>query len=189
MAENSLKKVYSKNVPLLAFEAVFFIFAAVLIFLMPLQVMATLTILFGIILALFGLYQILGGFFAKEKEGSGKVINIFFGIVNLVLGLVFFLQPVGSMIALVYIFAILFLIKALRTFVIALEMSRAKVGPYGLEIAISIFMAALAVLVLFYPALGAKMAMYFIGATLILYALADTHMYVELTKIKKRTSK
>ncbi|MCL1785889.1 MAG: DUF308 domain-containing protein [Alphaproteobacteria bacterium] len=187
IVSESIGKLYGDNSPLLLFESVLFLFAAILIFLRPVQVFATLTWLLGAALALFGIYQLLAGFFDTKKNSSEVFAGIFVGIVNIVLGLVFFLQPVGTMFVLVYIFAALFLVKAIRTFILALDMRRAKAGRHALDIVMSLGMGALAVATLFFPLLGAAAAMYFIGATLVLYAFANFHMYGELAKLKEKS--
>ena len=183
----AVQKVYSKSAPLLLLESVLFVIAAVLIFVRPLQILATLMLVFGIVLGVIGIYQLFVGFFGGNRENSSeKTLSLIFGTINIALGLVFFFQPVGSMFVMVYIFALLFLIKAIRTFILSLEMFRARAGYYFIDILISVGMAGLALLVLFYPKLGAVSAMYLIAITLLLYAFAGLHMYLELLRLKKK---
>jgi len=184
-SNKSLKKIYAQNAPLLLFEAALFAFAAVLIFMRPIAVLATLTFIFGIVLGLSGLYQLIFGIFGKETEPYEKTLNVIFGVINIALGLVFLFRPISSMIALVYIFAILFLVKAIRTIIISLDMMRTKSGHYALDIVVAIIMATVAVLALLFPAFGALTAMYFIAVTLALYAVADIYLYAELANTKK----
>lgn len=183
----SLKKLAAQNAPLLLLEAALFTFAAILIFMRPIQTLALLTLMFGIVLLVFGLYQLLFGFFGKENAPHEKTLSLVFGVINIVLGLIFFLQPVSSMVALVYLFAILFLVKAIRTIVIAVDMMRSKSGHYAIDIVVALIMATIAVLALLFPAFGALTAMYFIGVTLALYAAADIYLYMELVQVKKVT--
>lgn len=180
----AIKKLYTKSAPMLMFEALLFIVAAVIIFIKPVSILATVTVLFGIVLAFLGLYQLFVGLFGGETDMSGKTWNIILGLAKLILGVIFFFQPAGSMITVIYIFAILFLIKAISTFVFAIRMLRAKFGSI-LDLLTSIIMIALGILVLFFPTFGVVTTMYFVAITLIFYAIADLVMYSKLLKLKK----
>lgn len=181
----AVNRLYTKSAPLLVFEAILFGFAAILIFVKPIAIMATLTMLLGIGVGLFGIYQLFVGLFGGERDMAGKTMNIVLGIVGIIVGIVFLAQPQGSMIAVVYIFAIMFMVRAISSLILSIRLWRAKFGNYMLDIVMSLLMIALAILVMFFPGFGMVTAMYFLAATLLLYAIADISMYSKLLKLKR----
>ncbi len=183
---SAIKRMYDKTAPLLLLESILFIIAAVIVFIQPIQILTVLTLMFGIVLALFGLYQTFAGIFDSGRDASVRSMNIVFGIVNVILGVVFFMQPAGSLFAIIYIFAALFLFKGIKALILSVQLWKAKFGHYVISTMLSLAMIALAVAMLFIPAIGAITAMYYIGAILLFYGLSDMYIYSELRKLKKR---
>lgn len=180
----SIKKLYNKSAPLLVCEALLFIVVSVLMFIKPVAFLAVLTFIIGIALVLFGLYRTIAGFIVSRDMGGGW-FDVLFGIINVVLGVLFCVYPVGSMISLVYVFAVLFLFKALRALIFAINMIRAHFGHYWFNLIMSVILIALAVALLVYPVAGAFAVVYYLAITLLLYAAADIYMYIELLRLKK----
>ena len=106
--------------------------------------MTVLTIIIGVALILFGLYRAIVGFIASRGMGGGW-FDVLFGLVNVVLGFLFCIYPVGSMISLTYVFVVLFIFKSIRVLIFAINMVRAKFGHYWFDLVMSIIMIALAV--------------------------------------------
>lgn len=185
IVRKSIQKLYSKTAPLLMFESVLFLFAAVLFFVHPLQILAALTVVMGAVLALFGLYQIFIGLFSSSEENPSKAFNAVFGIVDIIIGIVFFLQPAGSMIAIMYVFAALFLFRSIQYLILSIRMWQANFGHYVINTLLSLAMIVMAVLIFFFPGLGAVTAMYYVGVILVFYALSNLFMYRELFKLRK----
>lgn len=182
----SVQRLYDKSAPLLICEALLFGLAAVLMLIKPVAILTALTFVIGIALILFGLYRTIAGFVVSRNIGGGWV-DVLFGLVNVILGVLFCVYPAGSMISVVYIFVVLFLFKALRALIFAINMARAKFGHYVFDLIMAIILVALAVFLLFYPVAGAVAMIYYLAITLLLYAAADIYMYVELLRLKKLT--
>ena len=180
----SIKKLYNKSAPLLVCEALLFGVAAVLMFFKPVAFLAILTFIIGGALVLFGLYRTIAGFITTRDFGAGW-FDVLFGLLNVVIGVLFCIYPVGSMISLTYIFVILFMFKALRALIFAINMTRARFGHYWFDLIMSIILIALAVVLLVYPLAGAVAVVYYLAATLLLYAAADVYMFIELLRLKK----
>jgi uncharacterized membrane protein HdeD (DUF308 family) len=187
VARQAIKKLYNKSAPMLLFEALLFFAASVLLFIKPVAILATSIAVFGIVLAFVGLYQLFVGLFGEENEMSGKTMNIILGGLKIILGAIFFIQPSGSMITIIYVLAILFLIKATVTLVFSVRIFKAKFGSV-MDLLTSAVMIALGVLILFFPKFGLITAMYFIAITLLFYATVDIGMYVRLLRLKKMVS-
>ncbi len=180
----SVKRLYNKSAPLLICEALLFGIAAILMVVKPVAILTALTLVIGIALVLFGLYRTVAGFVVSRDAGGGWV-DVLFGLVNIVLGVLFCIYPVGSVISLIYIFIVLFLFKALRALIFSINMIRAKFGHYWFDLIMSIILIALAIFLMVYPMAGAVVMIYYLAITLLLYAAADVYMYIEILRLKK----
>lgn len=180
----SVKRLYNKSAPLLICEALLFGIAAILMVFKPVAILTALTFVIGVALVLFGLYRTISGFVVSRDMGGGW-FDVLFGLVNVVLGVLFCIYPVGSIISLVYIFVVLFLFKALRALVFSINMIRAKFGHYWFDLIMSVVLIALAIFLMAYPMAGAVVMIYYLAITLLLYAAADVYMYIELLRLKK----
>lgn len=180
----SVKRLYNKSAPLLICEALLFGIAAILMVVKPVAILTALTLVIGIALILFGLYRTIAGFVVSRDVGGGWV-DVLFGLVNIVLGVLFCIYPVGSIISLIYIFIVLFLFKALRALMFSINMIRAKFGHYWFDLIMSVILIALAIFLMVYPMAGAVVMVYYLAAVLLLYAAADVYMYIEILRLKK----
>ena len=180
----SVKRLYNKSAPLLICEALLFGVAAILMVVKPVAILTALTLVIGIALILFGLYRTIAGFVVSRDVGGGWV-DVLFGLVNIVLGVLFCIYPVGSIISLIYIFIVLFLFKSLRALIFSVNMIRAKFGHYWFDLIMSVILIALAIFLMVYPMAGAVVMVYYLAAVLLLYAAADVYMYIEILRLKK----
>ena len=180
----SVKRLYNKSAPLLICEALLFGVAAILMVVKPVAILTALTFVIGIALVLFGLYRTIAGFVVSRDMGGGW-FDVLFGLLTVVLGVLFCIYPVGSVAALVYIFVILFALRAILSLIFSINMIRARFGNYWFDLIMSIILIALAVFLLFYPMAGAVVMVYYLAITLLLYAAADVYMYIEILKLKR----
>ena len=180
----SIKKLYNKSAPLLVCEALLFGVVAVLMFIKPVAFLAILTFIIGGALVLFGLYRTIAGFITTRDFGAGW-FDVLFGLLNVIIGVLFCIYPIGSMVSLTYIFVILFMFKALRALIFAINMARARFGHYWFDLIMSIILIIFSIILLVYPLAGAVAVVYYLAITLLLYAAADVYMYVELVRLKK----
>ncbi len=180
----SVKRLYNKSAPLLICEALLFGVAAILMVVKPVAILTALTFVIGIALVLFGLYRTIAGFVVSRDMGGGW-FDVLFGLLTVVLGVLFCIYPVGSVAAVVYIFVILFALRAILSLIFSINMIRARFGNYWFDLIMSIILIALAVFLLFYPMAGAVVMVYYLAITLLLYAAADVYMYIEILKLKR----
>ncbi|MDE6250756.1 MAG: DUF308 domain-containing protein [Alphaproteobacteria bacterium] len=184
----AVRRLYDKSAPLLVCESLLFVVAGVFLLIKPVAILTALTFIIGIGLVLFGLYRTISGFVTSHNIGGGW-FDVLFGLVNIVLGVLFCVYPVNSLISVVYIFVILFLFKALRALIFAINMVRAKFGHYIFNLIMTIILVALAVALLFFPLAGAIAMVYYMAITLFLYAIADIYMFIELMRLKRIVDK
>jgi len=183
----SVKRLYNKSAPLLICEALLFGVVAVLMVIKPVAILTALTLVIGIALILFGLYRTVAGFVISRDMGGGW-FDVLFGLLTVVLGVLFCIYPVGSVISMVYIFVVLFALRAVLSLIFSINMIRAKFGHYWFDLIMSIILIALAVLLMVYPMAGAVVMVYYLAVTLLLYAAADVYMYIEILRLKKLTN-
>lgn len=181
---SSVKRLYNKSAPLLICEALLFGIAAILMIIKPVAILTALTFVIGIALVLFGLYRTIAGFVVSRDAGGGW-FDVLFGLLTVVLGVLFCIYPVGSVAAMVYIFVILFMLRALLSLIFSINMIRARVGHYWFDLIMSIILIGLAVFLMFYPMAGAVVMIYYLAVTLLLYAAADVYMYIEILRLKR----
>ena len=180
----SVKRLYNKSAPLLICEALLFGVAAILMVVRPVAILTALSLVIGIALVLFGLYRTIAGFVVSRDAGGGW-FDVIFGLLTVVLGVLFCIYPVGSITALVYIFVILFMLRALLSLIFSINMIRAKFGNYWFDLIMSIILIALAIFLMVYPMAGVVVMIYYLAITLLLYAAADVYMYIEILRLKR----
>ena len=180
----SVERLYNKRAPLLLGEALLLGVIALFMAFKPLAVLTTLMFVLGCGLILFGLYRAIAGFVVARPYGGGWV-DVIFGLANVVLGVLFLVYPAGSMIALLYVFLVLFLFKALRALIFAINMARARFGHWVFDLIVALALCALAIALLFWPMAGAVAVVYWLAITMLFYAAADVYMFIELRQLKK----
>lgn len=180
----SINRMYAKNAPTLVGEALLFVAAAAVLFIKPVLVLTIFTYVIGIALLIFGLYRMIMGFVASNDNAGGG-IDVVFGLVNIVLGTLFVVYPSGSLVSVAYIFVVLFFVKALRILVFAINIVRARFGHYMITLFGALVLFALALALFFFP-LGTFIAMtYYLAVLLIIYAVADIYIFIELSKLRQ----
>ncbi len=184
-----IKGLHKRTASFLLIESILFGLAALFIFVKPVEILTSLAFIFGLVLTVIGLYQSITGIFIKDKNTAGRNLTIAFGIVNVILGLLFLLQPSGALYAIVYAFAILFFVKSIKSLIFSIKLYKEKIGNYVIDIVISGVMLFLSSLILFFPELGLITFMYYIGIMFSVYAIADAHMYMEFLKLKEKHEK
>ncbi len=176
-----VRRLYSRSTTLLLCEAVLFAAIGVLMFIKPLWFLATVMCVIGIILAAFGAYRTIVGLAGDGRPGTSRGLDITFGLLNVLIGVLFCVFPFS----IVYMFAILFLAKAIQALVFSINMARARFGHYIFSLIVSVILVAIAVMILVFPAVGAVTMVYYLAISLLLYALADIYMYLELRRMKR----
>ena len=181
---HGVQRLYDRSAPLLLAEALLLLIAGIVMMWRPVGLLTILTLVLGGALILFGLYRTIAGFVASRGFGGGW-LDVLFGLINVGVGVLFCAYPLGSMISLVYVFVILFLFKALRTLVFAINMARVRFGHWVFNLVMSVILVGLAILLLFYPTAGAVALVVYLAITLLMYAFADIYMFFELRRLKR----
>jgi len=179
----SINRMYHKSAPMLIGEALLFVAAAAVLFIKPVLVLTVFTYIIGAALLIFGLYRMMSGFVATNDNAGG--IDVVFGLINIVLGLLFVVYPSGSLVSVAYIFVVLFFFKALRVLIFSINLARARYGHYWIILAAGLLLFALAVALFFFP-LGTFIAMtYYLALLLLVYAVADVYMFISLKRLRE----
>lgn len=179
------RRLYTKSTHVLLGEALVFALIGVLLLFSPVGFLTGIMMVLGGALALFGVFRMISGIMATREYGGGAM-DILFGIMNLVIGLLFFAYPTGSLVGIMYIFIVLFLFQAIRTFIFAINMVRLRFGHYIFNLFIAILTLVLAIALMFYPLAGAVVAIMMLGAILLIYACVNVYMFWQLRQLKKK---
>ncbi len=179
---NAINNMYHKSAPILVAEALLLGICAILMVFRPVAFLSIMTVIIGIGLIIFGLYRTIAGF-ATARNFGGGVMDVLFGIINVLIGVIFCVYPTGSMIGVVYIFVILFGVKAFQALIFAINMVRIKFGHYVFNLVMAIALVGLAVLLLVYPVVAPVMVVYYLALTLLTYAISDIYMFIELIRL------
>lgn len=182
---NYIQDLYNRSAPLLICEAALLVFAALLIVFRPIAMLTMMTFIVGIALILFGLYRTISGFIVSRTPGGGW-IDVIFGLVNILLGVLFCAYPVNSFVGVVYVFIALLLFKAIKALIFAINMARARVGHYAMDLTVAAVLFLLAILLMFFPMVGAITMIYMLAIILLMYAASDIYMFIELVHLKNR---
>ena len=180
-----IQDLYNRSAPLLICEAALLGFAAILIVFRPIAMLSMMTFIIGVALILFGLYRTIAVFMVSRAHGGGW-IDVIFGLVNIILGVLFCAYPVDSFMGIVYVFIALLLFKAIKALIFAINMARARVGHYAMDLTVAVVLFLLAVLLMFFPMVGAITMIYTLAIILLLYAASDIYMFIELVHLKNK---
>lgn len=180
----SVKRLYNKSAPLLICEALLFGAAACFMLFKPIVTLTMIMLIVGVALVLFGLYRTIAGFVVPRSAGGGW-FDVVFGLLTVVLGVLFCVHPTNSVEVAIFTFAILFALRALLALVFSINMIRAKFSFYWFDLIVAVLLLGLSVLMFVYPWLGGTILSAYLAATLLLYAAADVYMYVEILRLKK----
>lgn len=180
-----IQSLYNRSAPLLICEAALLGFAAILIVFRPIAMLTMMTFIVGVALILFGLYRTIAGFIVSRAPGGGW-IDVIFGLVNIILGVLFCAYPVDSFMGIVYVFIALLLFKAIKALIFAINMARARVGHYAMDLTVAAVLFLLAILLMFFPIVGAITMIYVLAVILLLYAASDIYMFIELVHLKNQ---
>lgn len=184
-ARDAAQKLYNHSAPILIAEAIFFAVVGIMLILRPVGLLTVITFIFGVVLMLFGLYRTAVGFAMSRNYGGGWC-DVLFGMINVMIGVLFCVYPIGSIVSLVYVFVILFLVKALRALGLAINMVRFRFGRYRLNLLMALVLLIVAMLLLLRPMAGAVAVVLYVAIMLLMYAAFDVYMFFELRRLKNR---
>lgn len=181
---HGVQRLYDRAAPMLICEALLLLCAGAIMLWRPVGLLTLLTLVLGGALILFGLYRTIAGFVASRGYGGGW-LDVLFGLINIGVGVLFCAYPMGSIVGLSYVFIILFMFKAVRALLFAINMARARFGHWIFNLIMSVILLVMAVILMFFPVAGAVAMVIYLAVMLILYAFADVYMFFELRRLKK----
>ena len=142
-----VQRLYDRAAPMLVCEALLFIVMGGLMLWKPVGLLTIMTLVFGGALVLFGLYRTIAGLIASREYGGGWQ-DVLFGLINVVVGVLFCAYPMGSIVGLSYVFIILFMFKAVRALLFAINMARARFGHWIFNLIMSVILLGMAVILM-----------------------------------------
>ena len=177
-----VKKIYRNTAPLLVGEAILFTVAGILMLVQPIEFLSVITFVIGAVLVVFGLYRV-SMVFVSNLGFSVGTYDVVFGLVTLVLGVVFCVYPHGATIGLMYVFVVLFMLNALRMLIFAVNMVRIGFGYYIVDLFIGGFMLVLSIVLLLFPMLFGGFLVACLAVYLFICAAIDVYMFLKLLNL------
>ncbi|MBO7508975.1 MAG: DUF308 domain-containing protein [Alphaproteobacteria bacterium] len=179
-----VNKIYRNTAPLLLAEACLFVIMSVLMLVKPVEFLSAVTAVIGGVLVLFGLYRVSMVFVSNLGFGIGS-FDVFFGLVTMILGIVFLAYPNGATVGVIYVFVVLFLLNALRMLFFAINMLRLGFGYYMMDLIAAIVMICLSVALLILPNFAIGIVVVCLAIYLVLYAAFDLYMFWKLYRLRR----
>lgn len=180
---DAINRLYRNTAPLLLVEAAVFGLVAVLMMANPVGILNAITFIIGGGLIVFGLYRISMVFVSELGFGVGT-FDVFFGLVTMILGIVFCVYPHGVALGIIYVFIVMFLLNALRMLFFAINMARVGFGRYRVDLIAAGVMILLSLVLLFLPDLAIGVLVWFVAIYLLLYAVFDVYMCLKLFRLR-----
>ena len=180
----TINRIYKNTAPILLGEAALFTVMSILMMVRPAEILVAVTFIIGAVLVLFGLYRVSMVFVSNQGIGAGS-IDLFFGLITLILGVVFCAYPHGAAVGLIYIFVVLFLINSLRMLFFAINMARIGFEYYLFDLIFAIVLVCVAAVLLFVPNLVGGMMVWFVAIYLLLYAATDVYIFIRLWRVRR----
>ncbi len=177
-----IKRIYRNTAPLLVGEAILFTIVGILMLVRPIEFLGMLTFIIGAVLVVFGLYRVSMVFVSNLGVSIGAY-DVFFGLVTLILGVVFCVYPHDAAVGLIYVFAVLFLLNALRMLFFAINMLRIGFGYYRVDLIASIIMLVLSGGLLVFPEIAGAIMVVCLAIYLFVYAAIDVYMFLKLLNL------
>lgn len=177
-------KIYRNTAPLLLAEAAVFCGVAILMMIKPVEILNAITFVIGGGLVLFGLYRTSMVFVSNLGFGVGT-FDVFFGLVTMILGIVFCVYPQNAALGIIYVFIVMFMLNALRMLFFAINMARIGFEHYLFDLILGGIMVCLSAVLLFLPNLAIGILVWFIAIYLLLYAAADVYMFMKLFRLRR----
>ena len=177
-----IKRIYRNTAPLLVGEAILFTIVGILMLVRSIEFLSVLTFIIGAALVVFGLYRV-SMVFVSNLGFSIGTYDVFFGLVTLILGVVFCVYPHDAAVGLIYVFAVLFLLNALRMLFFAINMLRIGFGYYCVDLVAAGIMVVLSALMLVFPTITGGFLVVCLAIFLLLYAAIDVYMFLKLLNL------
>lgn len=180
-----MQRLYNKSAPMLILESVLFAVFGVFMLIQPVGFLSVMVTLFAIMLMLIGGYRVVSGLVASQEYGGGWM-DVLFGMFDIIIGVLFFAYPIGSVIGIIYLFVILFIMHSVRSVIFAINITRARFGHYILNLILSLILLGVAISLLFFPLAGAVLGVWIMAILLLVYAMVDIYMFIQIYRLRDK---
>lgn len=182
LVKDKIQRLYNKSAPMLLLEAVLFAVFGAFMLIQPVGFLSVMVTVFAVVLLLIGFYRVVSGLVASQEYGGGWM-DVLFGLFNIIIGVLFFAYPIGSVIGMMYLFVVLFIVQSVHSLIFAINITRARWGHYVLNLILSLGLLGVAVSLLFFPLAGAVLGVMILAILLIVYAIADLYMFIQIYRL------
>ena len=154
-----------------------------LLIIFPIQVVKTITIIFGIAALISGgiiLYSAITGRFKGEKSNIFPLLE---GGLNVIFGLILILVPSISVPILAILVGVWVIIEGILRISASLELKKAGMESWGKSLFVGLLFLVLGILVIFHPELTTKVLTIWIGVAILVFGLVNIFIVNQIKKI------
>lgn len=180
--KDTIKKIFNMSI----FSSILFIVIGLLLFIKPGETLRLISYIIGGLILAFGIYGIIK--FTKEEK-KGFSIDLSYGILSLIAGLIVILNPEALASIIPIIIGIWIVINSSLKIQYSFFMKNESNKRWKATLILSIVTLVCGILLLFNPFKAAAYAIQAVGGIIILYSLIDLiESFMVKSKVKKITT-
>ncbi len=164
-------------------KGVIFAIIGLLLIIYPIQVVKTITVIFGIAALLTGAFVLFSAISKRTKGEKGTVFPLIEGALSVVFGLILILIPSLSMTILAIMVGVWIIIEGVIRISVSLDMKNGGIDSWGKSLFVGLLFLILGILVIFHPELSTKALIIWIGVALLIFGLVDILIVYQLKNI------
>lgn len=162
---------------------ILFIIVGILVFLRPGESYVALSFVFASLVVLSGILEIVGGINTPAHYGRGWMIAA--GVIELILGIILFCNPVALLTVLPYVMGFWLILRGFTSIGVAGDLMGYGIKGAGWTLFFAILVVIGGVLVLLNPIFGFGMIVVILGVSLIVAGINLITFAIHLNKLKK----
>lgn len=162
----------NKDIPSIV-SAIVFLIVGALLFTNPNMVIAIISYTIGIVLILIGIYSCIKNYYNTKQNSNTPITELTFGIIMMIIGIVFLLLANSIGVALQYVFGAFMLFSGINNLINALQLNKDDKN-----FIVQIIVASLLILGGLYTILKSNLAFEIVGIVMMIYATLEIVSFI-----------
>lgn len=164
-------------------KAVIFAILGLLLIIYPIQVVKTVTTIFGIASLLTGAIVLYSAISKRGKGESAAIFPLIEGALSVIIGLILVLVPSISLTILAIMIGVWIIIEGVLRISASFDMKKAGINQWGRSLFVGLLFLILGILVIFHPELTSKALIIWIGVALLIFGIINILVVYQLKNI------
>ena len=164
-------------------KGVIFAILGLLLIIYPIQVVKTVTTIFGIASLITGAIVLFSAISKRGKGESAAVFPLIEGAFSVIFGLILVLVPSISLTILAIMVGVWVIIEGILRISTSFDMKNAGINLWGRSLFVGLLFLILGILVIFHPELTSKALIMWIGFALLIFGIIDILIVYQLKNI------